>query len=131
MVSNDLENSTTTLWHRYSRAWRTGVVFLHDIVVSILALIGAYLLRFNLTIPAEFITPLWHSLYWVVPLQAIIFVKFGLYRGVWRFASVADLKRIFKAIAVATLTITVALVLFRPYLMMPRSVLVLDPILLF
>lgn len=117
--------------HQYSRAWRTGIVFLHDAIASILALSGAYWLRFNLSIPTEFLVPLWQTALWIVPLQALVFIKFGLYRGVWRFASVPDLKRILVAIFVATSIVTVVLVMFRPYVMMPRSVLVLDPILLF
>ncbi|MEQ1603118.1 MAG: polysaccharide biosynthesis protein [Methylophilaceae bacterium] len=117
--------------HQYSRAWRTGIVFLHDAIASVLALSGAYWLRFNLSIPSEFLVPLWQTALWIVPLQALVFIKFGLYRGVWRFASVPDLKRILVAIFVATSIVTVVLVMFRPYVMMPRSVLVLDPILLF
>jgi FlaA1/EpsC-like NDP-sugar epimerase len=34
----------------------------------------------------------------VLPLQAIAFLSFGLYRGTWRFASLPDLKRIFLAV---------------------------------
>ena len=31
---------------------------------------------------------------WVVPLQAAIFFGSGMYRGIWRYASVPDLQRI-------------------------------------
>ena len=34
------------------------------------------------------------SLAWILPLQAAIFLGFGLYRGLWRFASLLDLQRI-------------------------------------
>ncbi len=109
---------------------RTFLALLHDIVVAILAWIGAYLLRFNFDIPEDFMASMLHTLKWVVPLQAFVFIVFGLYRGVWRFASVADLQRIFFAVASATALITVALFMMRTDIVIPRSVIILDPILL-
>ena len=37
---------------------------------------------------------MWWTLAWIVPLQAFIFLALGLYRGLWRFASLVDLQRI-------------------------------------
>ena len=37
---------------------------------------------------------MWRTLAWILPLQAVIFMALGLYRGLWRFASIADLQRI-------------------------------------
>ena len=88
---------------------RTFFALLHDITVAIIAWFSAYLLRFNFAIPEDFTASMLESLSWVVSLQAVVFVAFGLYRGVWRFASVSDLKRIFLAIATATALITAAL----------------------
>jgi FlaA1/EpsC-like NDP-sugar epimerase len=70
------------------------------------------------------------SLSWVVSLQAAVFIAFGLYRGVWRFASVSDLKRIFLAVASATALIIAALFMLQTGIVIPRSVIILDPILL-
>jgi FlaA1/EpsC-like NDP-sugar epimerase len=109
---------------------RTFLALLHDIVVTIVAWLSAYLLRFNFAIPEEFTTSMLQSLSWVVSLQAFVFVAFGLYRGVWRFASVSDLKRIFLAIATATALITAALFMLQTGIVIPRSVIILDPILL-
>ncbi len=109
---------------------RTALAILHDIVATAIAWVAAYLLRFNFDIPLEHIKPIWQNAIWIFPLQLILFVNFGLYRGVWRFASLPDFKRIIKAIAVATLTLATVLLFFKPFGMVPRSVLVLDPILL-
>jgi FlaA1/EpsC-like NDP-sugar epimerase len=65
-----------------------------------------------------------------VSLQAAVFIAFGLYRGVWRFASVSDLKRIFLAVASATALIIAALFMLQTGIVIPRSVIILDPILL-
>ncbi len=109
---------------------RTLVIILHDIVVAALAWLGAYWLRFNLAVPPEFQAAAFSTLAWVVPLQAVVFWRFGLYRGIWRFASLPDLKRIVLAVGIAALLIPVVLILFRVNAVVPRSVLILDPLLL-
>jgi len=103
---------------------------MHDIGAIFAAWLGAYLLRFNLSIPPEYLTAAFSTLIWVVPLQAALFWYFGLYRGIWRFASLPDLKRILRAVGVAAVATSLALILFRIEFVVPRSVLILDPILL-
>ena len=50
--------------------------------------------------------PTWaRTLVWILPLQAAIFVAFGLYRGLWRFASLLDLQRIVLAAGLGALLI--------------------------
>ena len=109
---------------------RTLVAVLHDGLAAVAAWLLAYWLRFNLDLPRDFLDYALVHLGWVVPLQAMVFWRFGLYRGIWRFASLNDLKRIVLAVAVATLLITLVLVMTRPAAIVPRSVLVLDPLLL-
>ena len=109
---------------------RTLVIILHDIAVAALAWLGAYWLRFNLDLPAEYQAAAFSTLAWVVPLQAVVFWRFGLYRGIWRFASLPDLKRIVLAVGLAAVLIPVVLILFRVQAVVPRSVLLLDPLLL-
>ena len=109
---------------------RTLVIILHDIAVAALAWLGAYWLRFNLGLPPEFRMAAFSTLLWVVPLQAVVFWRFGLYRGIWRFASLPDLKRIVMAVGIAALLVPLVLILFRVHAVVPRSVLLLDPLLL-
>ena len=61
---------------------RTTLAFLHDIAAAIAAWSLAYLFRFNLEIPREHLDGMLHTLIWVVPVQALIFRQFGLYRGI-------------------------------------------------
>src|SRR5665811_574452 len=74
---------------------RTTLAVLHDAVAAVLAWNLAYLLRFNFELPTNFAAELQQTLYWVVPLELVIFWRFNLYRGIWRYASTADLRRIF------------------------------------
>jgi FlaA1/EpsC-like NDP-sugar epimerase len=106
------------------------MIFLHDLTMVAFAWLGAYWLRFNLDIPAEFNQAMWSALAVVIPVQGIVFYAFGLYRGLWRFASVSDLKRILIACGVAALASPAALVMTQQLVMVPRSVFLLDPLLL-
>ena len=106
------------------------LVILHDLAASALAWLMAFWLRFNLALPPEFQDAALATLLWVVPVQAFVFWYFGLYRGIWRFASLPDLKRILKAVAVGAVAVPALLVLFRVQEVVPRSVLLLAPILL-
>jgi FlaA1/EpsC-like NDP-sugar epimerase len=102
----------------------------HDFLVAALAWGGAYLLRFNFDLPHSFQSEMWRTLLWIAPLQTLIFWYMGLYRGIWRFASVADLRRIFMAVLLAATLIPLVLWMFRINAVIPRSVLIIDPILL-
>ena len=73
---------------------------------------------------------MWRTLAWIVPLQGIIFWRFGLYRGVWRYVSVSDIRRIFLAVLTATASIVFILWLLRFNADPPRSVLIIHPLLL-
>jgi FlaA1/EpsC-like NDP-sugar epimerase len=103
---------------------------LHDVAVAFIAWLLAYSLRFNFSIPTEQVQTMLQSVTWVVALQVAIFIALGLYRGVWRFASVSDLKRIFLAISSAAIIIAAALFMVKINIIIPRSVLILDPLLL-
>jgi FlaA1/EpsC-like NDP-sugar epimerase len=108
----------------------TLLAVLHDLLVAALAWFGAYLLRFNFDLPPDFKSEMWRTLVWIVPLQSAIFWYMGLYRGIWRYASVADLRRIFFAVLIAATLIPLVLWMFRISAVVPRSVLIIDPILL-
>jgi FlaA1/EpsC-like NDP-sugar epimerase len=108
----------------------TALAVSHDLVVAALAWVGAYLLRFNFDLPSSYQAEMWRTLTWIVALQALIFWYMGLYRGIWRYASMADLRRIFMAVLLAAMLIPLVLWMFRINAVVPRSVLILDPILL-
>ena len=109
---------------------RTLLAMLHDFAAAAFAWSFAYLLRFNFEPPPNFIDEMMHTLIWVAPLQGVIFWRFGLYRGLWRYASVTDLRRIFLAVLMAAALIPLVLWMFRVSAVVPRSVLVINPVLL-
>ncbi len=108
----------------------TLLALLHDITVATIAWVAAYQFRFNFLVPVDQAQNMLQFVVWVVLLQGFIFVSFGLYRGMWRFASVLDLQRIVFAVSFSAMLIAGLLFMLSSAIMIPRSVLILDPILL-
>lgn len=105
--------------------------FIHDLLWVPIAIIGSYWLRFNLqVVPPEHQKSLLRLLVLSIPSFAVLFWNFGLYRGIWRFASIPDLGRILKSVSLGVLIVTlISGILFRLE-DIPRSVLLLFPLLL-
>jgi len=108
--------------------FRTALAVLHDTVACGVAWGAAHWLRFNLDVPETQLRSVVLGAVWLVPLSVTIFASFGLYRGIWRYASLPDLRRIIGAILFASIAGTTLLVMLQ--LQVPRSVLIIHPILL-
>jgi FlaA1/EpsC-like NDP-sugar epimerase len=97
--------------------------FAHDLLTIPVAWLLAYWLRFNLgEIPTEFLDGALVALPLVILVQGAVFWLFGLYRGVWRFASLPDLLRIGKAVFAGTALTLFVLFVFNRMGQVPRSV---------
>jgi len=106
------------------------LVLVHDVLAAAVAWILAFWLRFNLDIPPEFERSLLASLPWAAALYAAAFLGFGLYRGLWRFASLPDLRLIVLAVGTGALAAPALFALLQAHLVVPRSVYLLAPVLL-
>lgn len=119
----------TQVHNLFSVNSRTIAAFVFDVCAAGGAWLLAYWLRFNLDIPTEFQNAAIVSLLWVLPLFATLFFFFGLYQGLWRFASIADLQHLLSAVFVGALLTSTVVSIFKATLI-PRSVLLLHPLLL-
>jgi len=108
---------------------RSLLALFHDAFVVVVAWPLAYWLRFNLDIPANQLRESFGLLPWVLLIHVPVFWFSGLYRGIWRYASINDLKRILASIIVAALAVGTGVFLLH-IASMPRSVLILHPLLL-
>ena len=52
----------------------------------------AFWLRFNFDVPADWAHLPFETLPWVVLVNGLVFWRLGLYRGLWRYASLSDLR---------------------------------------
>ena len=105
-------------------------IIAHDLVMSAIAWQLAWLLRFNLEFPYKN----WELSLYTIPLilliQAFVYYRFKLHKGLWRFASLPDLWNIFRACVFGALSITLVLFMWNRLEGIPRSIFILYPILL-
>ncbi len=106
------------------------LAFTHDLLAAGCAWLLAYWLRLNLSIPAEYHPGMFKAMLVCIPIQAYAYQAFGLYRGVWRYASLPDLRRIVFAVATGALVGPFVLMMLGMNVGIPRSVFLLEPILL-
>jgi FlaA1/EpsC-like NDP-sugar epimerase len=80
---------------------RPFIVLLH-LVLAAISSCAAILLRFDGVIPAQNWTPWFHALPWLLVLRALAFAWFGLYRGLWRYTDLWDLRNIVSAVVLSS-----------------------------
>jgi len=98
-------------------------IALHDAFMVICAWSLAFWFRFNLnTPPDDIISSILNYLPFILLSQTLIFWYFGLYKGVWRFSSLPDLIRIFKAVFLGVFFIAGSLFVYNRLAFVPRSV---------
>jgi FlaA1/EpsC-like NDP-sugar epimerase len=108
-----------------------GAALAHDTLMVPIAWTLAFWLRFNLgSLPPDFYDNGLRALSIILPVQMAAFAAFGLYRGIWRFASLPDVLRILKAVMVGTAVAMALLFVFTRAEGIPRSVPVIYTILL-
>jgi FlaA1/EpsC-like NDP-sugar epimerase len=117
----------STLTDRLAAAWPRTTIVLHDLCMVWLCWTALVQFRYamldNATRP-----PLWSTdALLVLVAQGLVFWQVGLYRGVWRFASVPDLLNILKASMFGLLAILLVLFIYNRLDQAPRSVLVMYP----
>ncbi|MCA7085491.1 polysaccharide biosynthesis protein [Cupriavidus sp. DB3] len=115
---------------RLRAKWLSFTAFAFDLSAVAVAWLLAYSIRFNGLPPDPYLMSALRAMLWVVPLYGAMFKVFGLYRGMWVFASLPDLMRIAKAVASGAIMTTVVGTMLQPAPPVPRSVLALAPILL-
>ena len=109
---------------------RNRYVLMGDLALILISVLGSYVLRLELG--AQFFQYL-PSAYWLAGLALIIkpvvYHFFGLYRRLWLYASVQELKLILAAVTAASVLVSMAITsLFAMgfFVGFPRSVLVID-----
>src|SRR5690242_18071653 len=106
------------------------LAFAHDVTAAGIAWLAAFWLRFNLEIPADYLHSALVTLPGVVAANTLLFWGLGLYRGLWRYASLPDLQRILFAVGAAAIIAIPTAVLAAPMPRVPHSVYMLAPLLL-
>ena len=106
-------------------------VFLFDIILVGAALYLSFLLRFDFRVPADQHELFISYLLVVIILKPIIFISIGFYRSLWRYASLQDAIELLKGVVIASLAAMFAVLYMRQFAPIPRSIFLLDSLVLF
>ncbi|MEY4194979.1 MAG: hypothetical protein RLZZ226_1347 [Pseudomonadota bacterium] len=110
---------------------RRELIFLHDLVMVLLAWVSAYWLRYNLAVPPDTLTmarEIDTAVDWipfVMLIQGAVFKTLGLNRGIWRFCSIHDVIRIVKSACLGVAFIAVVVFVVDRLDDVPRSIMLL------
>ena len=91
----------------------------------------AYCLRFECIHPANEMANFSRTVIWIIPLKLICFYVFGLYKGMWRYSGIEDLKSLTKACLVSSGIVMAILLLAVRFVGFPRSIFPIDLVLTF
>jgi FlaA1/EpsC-like NDP-sugar epimerase len=109
---------------------RSRLLFLADLLLIVVAALGSFALRTDLGPLFVYYLP---QAYWLIGVALIVkplvYYGFGLYRRLWVYASISELKLIFFAVFIASVIVSLIIVILRaiqlvPYF--PRSTLLID-----
>ncbi|MFC1621569.1 hypothetical protein ACFL2G_04630 [Candidatus Omnitrophota bacterium] len=102
-----------------------------DFVLICVAYVSAHLLRFEGILSPVNQDLIVKSLPIVVIIKYIVFFKFGIYKGIWRYVSVTDLIGVFKAVSFASVASALMVLLMWRFQGFSRAVFIIDWLLLF
>ncbi len=109
---------------------RNRTLFFFDLLLTVGSVLGAYALRFELGV--QFFDYL-ASTYWMIGsalvIKPLIYYLFGMYRRMWSYASINELKVVVASVSTASVFTSMAVVILaalKAFTGVPRGVLVLD-----
>jgi len=101
-------------------------VFAHDIFMAGLSFVLSVYLRLDFWIVDDLNEPWWIAGALFTAISALVFWSSGLYRGVWRYASLNDLWAITRAVSLAVVTFAFIMFIWVRLEPLPRSLLVIE-----
>jgi FlaA1/EpsC-like NDP-sugar epimerase len=101
-------------------------MLLLDTVFVTMAYFFAYFLRFEGQISSNHWAQINSTLPFLIPFKLICFFMFGLYRGMWRYTSLVDMKKVVIAASVSSAVIVLFILSLYRFQGYSRSVFVID-----
>jgi FlaA1/EpsC-like NDP-sugar epimerase len=101
-------------------------MLLIDATLITAAYVLAYLLRFEGSIPQYQISNLQKTLPFLIPIKLIIFYFFQLYKGMWRYTSILDIKNVILASTASSIIFLMTTIYAYHFLGFSRSIFIID-----
>ena len=105
------------------------IVFFVDLVLFCLSFLLAYLIRFEFVLKQNLVEQVLGLLPMVLGIKAVSFFAMQLYKGMFRYAGLADLWRLVKAVVVSSLVLITAMIMLNRFEGYSRTVFVVDAVL--
>ncbi len=110
--------------------------FVFDIIIISISMYAAFWLRYNGVLPLHSTKPLLYYILLALIIKLSFLILFNLYDISWRFVSIEELIKIFKALSISSLFLGMTLFFLRVYVPFkefpfPRSTLLIDYIISF
>ncbi|MFA7667559.1 MAG: nucleoside-diphosphate sugar epimerase/dehydratase [Burkholderiaceae bacterium] len=109
---------------------RALIAGLYDALAAAVCWMISFRVAYGFTLDPFAMSALLWTLPVVLAIQVGCFATFRIYRGIWRYASFHDFRQIAAAVGVSAPIVTTVLFLWSRAELVPRSALLLDPILL-
>ncbi len=122
-------NRPRFLGNRFGMLPKTVILFFQTSIFAISA-VGAFLLRFDLTMPRNYLHHLYYAIITWIVVKVAVFRIAKLDRGSWRYVSVSDLARI-AVVNLAASVISYPIILLIAPKGFPRSIYILELIICF
>lgn len=101
-------------------------MILIDAALVAASYICAYLLRYEGRLPDQEWQQIVRVLPFLAPMKLICFSLFGLYRGMWRYTSIEDLKRVLKATTASSALLALAVLYVHHFQGYSRAAFIID-----
>jgi len=116
-----------------SRNWKRTIVVVVDLIFVILTYYLAFWIR---SLDEAFLFHRYFVIFGqtspvVIGVYFVSFILFGLYKGLWKYTSIRELLRIFKAVVIGSFLTVGGMVFILNLRGFPRSVYIIHPLLLF
>jgi len=113
--------------YSYTPRW---MIFFIDIFIVFISVLGAYLLRFNFSIPGDYLQSLRYIIPLILFIRGISFFLGQTYAGIIRYTSTKDSERIFMVIILGSLTIlgidVISYFINDKVFLIPLSIIIID-----
>ncbi len=93
------------------------------------AYLGAYLVRFDFSVPQAYHPSMWNGLFAILAVKMSIFAGMQMFQGWWKYVSLTDVIALARALAIASLAFLAVNVFLIVPNHFPRSIYILDLIL--
>ncbi|MCJ7695046.1 MAG: polysaccharide biosynthesis protein [Anaerolineaceae bacterium] len=119
----------------FGKKIRNRYMLMGDILLSAICVLASYVLRLELVVifPTYLKSVLW-MIGVAVLVKPLVYYFFGVYRRVWRYASIRELVLLLSAVSVASVAVSsimIGLYALKAFIGFPRSVLAIDWLLSF